>query len=193
MELTKRQTEIIEVSIKIIDKKGIQGLTIKNLSKEIGISEAAIYRHFDNKTAILVAILDVFTDLSKMFASIMETYEASTKEKIQFMFGKMIDVLTDSPALISVFFSEDIFKNESILKEKVTSIQNRNQATIKSIISKGKQTNDIRKDIDTKSLALIIMGSLRFLVKNWSLNGQNLSLQKEGDKLINAINILISN
>ncbi|MCD4664213.1 MAG: TetR/AcrR family transcriptional regulator, partial [Bacteroidales bacterium] len=44
--LSDRQQQIIEESIKIIDEKGIQGLTIKNLSKAIGISEPGIYRHF---------------------------------------------------------------------------------------------------------------------------------------------------
>ena len=37
---TKRQLEIIETSIKLISEKGIQGLTIKNISKEIGISDS---------------------------------------------------------------------------------------------------------------------------------------------------------
>ncbi|MCK5088225.1 MAG: helix-turn-helix transcriptional regulator, partial [Melioribacteraceae bacterium] len=47
--MTKRQAEIIDESIKLIADKGIQGLTIKNLSKAIGVSEPAIYRHFENK------------------------------------------------------------------------------------------------------------------------------------------------
>jgi len=193
MELSNRQIEIIDIAINIIDEKGIQGLTIKNLSKEIGISEPAIYRHFDSKVAILLAILDMFTDLSEMFSGIMETYEATAKEKIQFMFGKMIDVFTETPALVAVFFSEDIFKNEKVLKEKVISIQNRNQNTIENIIKKGKEKKEIRNDIDTKSLAVIVMGSLRLLVKNWSLNSQYFPLQEEGEKLINSINTLITN
>ena len=52
--LTERQQEILDKSIEIISRKGIQGLTIKNLSKEIGISEPAIYRHFESKTDILL-------------------------------------------------------------------------------------------------------------------------------------------
>ncbi|MGC9375649.1 MAG: TetR/AcrR family transcriptional regulator, partial [Bacteroidales bacterium] len=41
---SERQKEILTTAVEIIAAKGIQGLTIKNLSKEIGISEAAIYR-----------------------------------------------------------------------------------------------------------------------------------------------------
>ena len=35
---TDRQAEIILVALELINTKGIQGLTIKNISKEIGIS-----------------------------------------------------------------------------------------------------------------------------------------------------------
>ncbi len=57
---TERQKEIISVSLELISEKGIQGLTIKNLSKKIGVTEPAIYRHFDSKTEILISILDFF-------------------------------------------------------------------------------------------------------------------------------------
>ena len=43
----------MESALGLIAEKGIQGLTIKNLSKKIGISEPAIYRHFDSKSSIL--------------------------------------------------------------------------------------------------------------------------------------------
>ena len=192
MELSKRQTEIIDRSVEIIADKGIQGLTIKNLSKEIGISEAGIYRHFSSKVDILLTVLDGFNELSKLFSGIMETYEGTATEKVQFMFSKMIDVFTETPSLVAVFFSEEIFKNETVLKNCVIEIQNRNQTTVEMIIKKGKIDNNVRQDVDSSSLALIIMGSLRLLVKNWSLNDYNLSLQKEGNKLIDSLSIIIS-
>jgi AcrR family transcriptional regulator len=191
MELSNRQTEIIEKSIEIIANKGIQGLTIKNLSKEIGISEPAIYRHFASKVDILLAILDSFNQMSEMFSDIMETFEGSAIEKIRFMFSKMIDVFSETPSLVSVIFSEEIFKNETVLKNQVIEIQNRNQKTVEMIIDKGKKEKNVRTDVDNGSLALIIMGSLRLLVKNWNLNAYGFCLQKEGKKLIHSIDLIL--
>lgn len=56
-EFSDRQNQIIQESIQLIANKGIQGLTIKNISKAIGISEPAIYRHFENKDDIILAII----------------------------------------------------------------------------------------------------------------------------------------
>ena len=189
---TQRQLEIIDCSIEIIAKKGIQGLTIKNISKEIGISEPAIYRHFESKTAILLAILNNFNVMAEFLSESMENYKEVAIEKISFMFSRMMEMFTDQPTIISVIFSEEIFKNEEQLKNKIRDILNLQQKTIERIIENGQKENNVRKDIDKQILALIMMGSLRLLVKRWDLNNYNFNLKEEGEKLIDSIKLLIS-
>jgi len=189
---SERQSEIIEKSIEIIANKGIQGLTIKNLSKEIGISEPGIYRHFESKTAILLALLSTFEDLADMLSLMMQNSKDTAIEKIEFVFNKMTDVFTETPSLVSVIFSEEIFKNEEVLKHKITGILNKNEATIENIIQIGQSKEEVRKDICYKNIALIFMGSLRLLVKRWDLNEHNFNLKTEGGKLIKSLQIIIA-
>ncbi|NOR86489.1 MAG: TetR family transcriptional regulator [Bacteroidales bacterium] len=182
---SNRQAEIIEKSIGIIANKGIQGLTIKNLSKEIGISEPAIYRHFDSKTAILIAILDTFEDMSTLMGGLAKNSADTAPNKIAFIFSSMTDIFMETPALVSVIFAEEIFKNELVLKEKITSILNNNEDTIEGIIKNGQKKGEVRSDMSYKNLALIIMGSLRLIVKRWDLNNFSFDLKKEGKELMN--------
>jgi len=44
-----RKQQIIEASLKIISEKGLGSLTTAEIAKEIGISEATIFRHFNSK------------------------------------------------------------------------------------------------------------------------------------------------
>ncbi len=191
--MTERQAEIIEKSIDLIAEKGIQGLTIKNLSKRIGISEPAIYRHFESKNEIILALLNTFNDMSIMFSSMMQTFEGTALEKIRFMFTKMIEIFIENPSMVAVIFSEELFKNEDILNDKVKIIQNRNQETVENILEQGKINKDIRNDVDTKYLAVLVMGALRFLVNKWNLNDKNFDLEKDGKELLNSIQLLLKN
>ena len=177
--------------MELIANKGIQGFTIKNLSKAIGISEPAIYRHFDGKTTILIAILDNFKEMVGMMSSLFENSDNTAIDKIEFMFYKMIDVFTEQPAVISVIFSEEIFKNDIILKNKIIEIQNLHQSNIESVIEKGQKDNNVRNDIDKSTLALMFMGAFRLLVKRWDLNGHNFNLKSEGEKILNSFKLFI--
>jgi AcrR family transcriptional regulator len=187
---TERQIQIVEKSMELIATKGIQGFTIKNLSKAIGISEPAIYRHFENKTAILLNILDTFKDMGEIMNMIVES-EDTAVEKIEFMFSKMLDIFSEQPAIVSVIFSEEIFKNEIVLKKSIISVHNMHQENVEKIIVRGQKMGNVRNDIDDHSLALIIMGSLRLLVKRWELNNHNFDLAKEGKKLINSFELIL--
>ena len=190
--LSKRQQQIINESINIIDEKGIQGLTIKNLSKAIGISEPGIYRHFESKTAILTTILENFKEMALGLAGIMKTYNTSAIEKMKFMFTQLFEVFSENPSFVSVIFSEEIFKNEEILKNKIAEILNLNTQTIENFIVEGQKEKNVRNDIDAKSLTLLTMGSLRLLVKKWDLNNHNFDLSKEGTVLIEVLSKVLS-
>ena len=190
--LSERQEQIISESINIIDNRGIQGLTIKNLSKAIGISEPGIYRHFESKTEILLSILNNFKEMALVLSEMMNSYEAAAIEKIRFMFSKMLELFSENPPMVSVIFSEEIFKNEEALKNRIVEILNLHGQTIESIILAGQTEKSIRNDIDEKSLALLTMGSLRLLVKKWDLNNHNFDLSKEGNKLIEVLSKVLS-
>ncbi|MCK7470130.1 MAG: TetR/AcrR family transcriptional regulator [Desulfomicrobium escambiense] len=55
-----RKKEIIEAAINLIAESGIQNLTVRGISAKIGVTDAALYRHYKNKTDILLGILKLF-------------------------------------------------------------------------------------------------------------------------------------
>ena len=157
---SERQTEIIQVALELISEKGIQNLTIKNLSKKIGISEPAIYRHFNSKIDILIAILDSFTIKTKeLFAKELQL-QTSALEKIEHLYTKHFEYLSDSPSVATVLFSEEIFKNDDILIAKISAVINEKDKILQQIISDGQKNGEITNKVDTDYLSTIIIGSL---------------------------------
>jgi AcrR family transcriptional regulator len=190
---TERQKEIIETALDLISQKGIQGLTIKNLSKKIGISEPAIYRHYENKIEILLKILDLFKESSgSIFEEALRSNFGSI-QKIEHLFSRHFSKFAENPTLVSVIFSEEIFRSEPALIEKIAEVINRNSQILRKIIVAGQEGGEVRNDLEAGHIAIIIMGSLRLFVKQWQFSGYNFNLEKEGQKLINSVKLLIKN
>ncbi len=188
--LTDRQKEIVETALGLIAEKGIQGLTIKNLAKNIGITEPAIYRHFDNKIHILITILDLFRKNSEQIFN-NEISNSNAIDRIEYFFLKHINVFSSKPSLVSVIFSEEIFRNESILIKKIAEIISKNDKILTEIIKSGQKNGELRTDIEAKYIATILMGSLRLCVKKWQLSEYSYSLTDEGKQLLKSIKLLI--
>jgi len=188
---TERQKEIIEVALDLISEKGIQGLTIKNLSKRIGISEPAIYRHYDSKTDILIAILDFFNNnTEQIFKNELQKVDKSI-DKIEHLFTKHFASFSAKPSLVSVIFSEEIFRNEPLLIDKISKLIEKNQRILAEIVSVGQKNGEIRTDIEAEHLSTMIIGTLRLFVKRWQFSAYSFNLSKEGNKLIKSIKLLI--
>jgi len=190
--LTQRQQEIIEASIELIAEKGIQGLTMKNLSKEIGISEPAIYRHYDNKIEILKSILDYFFNNMKSILESELNSESTAFEKISNIFNRHFKSFSEKPQLLAVIFSEELFRNETSLSNKVAAIMEQNTLMVQTILEKGQQNAEVDPNLNPKHLAVIIMGSLRLLAKQWQISGHAFNLTQEGAAMFETIRPLIS-
>jgi len=192
MNFTKRQEEIINVSINIIAENGIQSLTIKNISKKIGISEPAIYRHFENKMDILVTLLSYFKKNNDIILEKTNQKNTNSIQQIHSIFSNHFQQFNKNHALASIIFSEDIFINDKRLSKIVNSIMQSNNIVITNIIEIGQKNKEIRDDIPIEQLTLIIMGSLRLIVKKWKMDNFSFDLEKEGEILWNSIKIIIS-
>jgi len=188
---TPRQKEIIETAIKIIAQKGIQQLTIKNLSKSLGISEPAIYRHFGSKLDILLAILSNFKSNNKTVIEQIHSGEGSAIEQIERMFFNHFKQFAKNPALAAVIFSEELFQNDKRLSREVATIMKLSQEAISTLIENGQQHGEIRADIHEQQLSIIILGALRLIVARWRLSNYSFDLEKRGEDLWGAIKKLI--
>ncbi len=187
--LTERQQQIINSSLDLISEKGIQGLTIKNLAGKIGVTEAAIYRHYENKIQILIHILDSFEVGTK---NVYERVTLPAIERIEHIFKAHFKMFSENPALAAVVFSESLFRNEEVLKHKVRDIINYNNNVVTRILEEGQQSGNIRHDLPAENLAIMIMGSLRLLVKRWELNNYSFNLIDEGTKQLESLKIMIT-
>ncbi len=183
-DLSKRQNEIITISLKLIAEKGIQGLTIKNLAKEIGVVESAIYRHFKNKFEILNTILETIKN-----NSISDNFDKNMNVLVQLEEGwkSQFKVFASFPALVSVIFSEDLFQNETSLLNKTKEIMQKSINELTSIIEHGQNKGEIRSDIKTEDLTLILIGTIRMYVKQWKMSDYSFDLSEHGNTLITSL------
>lgn len=187
-ELSERQKEIINASLELIAERGIQSLTIKNLSKKIGLVESAIYRHYESKTQILIELFDFLCgqttpNKTTKVESVINYMEQNLRNHFQ--------TFTANPALASVIFAEELFQNEVLLVEKTKAKVGKSILEMAERIRVGQQKGQIRNDIDSEQLAIMINGSVRMLVKQWKMSDYSFDLIQKGDELVDSIKLLL--
>jgi len=187
---SERQQQIIKTAIKLIADKGIQNLTIKNLSKEIGISEPALYRHFDNKLEILKAVIGYFQITMKPALTKLKE-NSNSLSKIESFILEHLRIIRENPDFAKVIFSEANFQNHEKLIFEMNNLMKQSHKIWDAVIQVGQSNNQIRTDVTALNIVRIIIGSMRLLVTQWSMSGMIFDLETEGRQLSRDIKKMI--
>lgn len=187
-DFTERQIEIMEAATLRIDKFGIQELTIKNLASDLGLSEAALYRHFKSKNEILLGLLTYFIlEMNERLAIIIEDNEKQPSELLKKVFVSQLNTFVQKPAIVSVIFSEGIFQFNKELSEKVSAMMALMQKSINTLIIRGQKEGVYEKLLGADIITTIFMGSMRMVVLKWKLSGNKSNLIKDGKNMLNGL------
>ena len=190
---TERQVQIFNAAIKLIGAGGIQTLTTKHLSAAVGISEAAIYRHFSGKTEILRGVLVYLRAGIIRRLKTIANDNIPASEKIKRIILDQSKAFSDRPEIVVVLLSEGLYQNEKELSDLIFSIMQQSASIYQAIIKEGQSSGEIRNDIDSRQITSIIMGTLRFNVIQWHLSGFSINLTEKNSQLYDAVSRLMLN
>ncbi|OHD15154.1 MAG: hypothetical protein A2086_04910 [Spirochaetes bacterium GWD1_27_9] len=189
--MTDRQIEIINATLEIISENGIQELTVKKIADKIGITDAAIFKHFKSKNDIFAGIIEVFKeDSTKMLEEIISTSHTSF-EKIKTFFLNRCQTFLKNRDLTSILFSNDIFINNKAVLAKIDQIIENHRKLIAKSIVEGQSNGEIRKDVIPEHVFIIIMGSLRLLVTKWKSSNYSFDIYQEGESLWETLQTIL--
>jgi AcrR family transcriptional regulator len=191
VEITKRQQDIVDTAIRIISRQGFAELTTKNLAAALGLSEAALYRHFSGKVELIHKILEYFQYLAQNAMGEIYTATHDPLEQIRSFVMNRYDLFTKHPDLAKVMFSEEIFQHDRSLAEHNLSIMHIHRDQLIGSLCRAQQAGQIRADLDCIHMFRIIVGSMRLTVTQWQLSGNAFDLTNEGEALWQTIKKLI--
>jgi len=190
LDTKTRQKQILEASLNLIKEGGIQNLTMKRISRKVGISEQAIYRHYHNKQDILCTIIKFF---NSHFEAVFESVKQidAVDERIQAFVDGHLNYFQANPATAAVIFSEEIFQYDSTLAQKINRLVERRIQVITSFVKSAQAAGKFNPDLDAEDIAYIFLGSLRFLVTTWRLSGFKGDIRIKGKSMKSTLLQLI--
>ncbi len=82
---SSRRDLIVAAAIPLFARKGFAGTTTREIAEAAGVSEALVFKHFDNKTTLYNAIVQQFKDTNPTFEAVRELLP-STDSLVQLVF-----------------------------------------------------------------------------------------------------------
>jgi TetR/AcrR family fatty acid metabolism transcriptional regulator len=169
------KSRILRAATRLFAEQGYQKTTIVDISREAGFSEAALYEYFEGKEDLLLTIPDVWVN-----AAIQELKEqlfgikGAFNKLRKFVWWYLRYIEKDPPTAKIVFLSIKV--NRLFIDTAVYANVKTFYGTLLDIFEEGKQSGEMRSDLDPYVARSIVLGTVEHIVIRWLLKDMSYSL-----------------
>lgn len=168
LTLTPRQKEILEASLAVIDTEGLKKFTMKNVAQRIGVTDAALYKHFPDKGAILGALQTLFKESTlDILAAIQADPGRDALGKLEIFVKGRAQQFQENRALTVTLFSEELFRGMASVSSMNQDTMDSHADLLMNIIREGQEAGTLKKDIPAAHMVMLLTGPMRLMVTGW--------------------------
>ena len=98
------RTQLLDAARDLYLDKGLSGFSLRAVAREVGVTAPAVYRHFESRDALLIALLD---EAYSRFVSYLKPAEAaeSPEERMEQVGNAYLDFALEQPGYYTLMFT----------------------------------------------------------------------------------------
>lgn len=158
MSRDQRRRQLIEAAVRLIGTAGIHGTTMSKISGAVGLSEMAVYRHFSNKSEILME-----AD-SYLLSRILEWLDCSPNPSLVNRLAEIgerhFDMLSSDLDMFTAPYMQflTMTQGDEPLHHHVAKNNDRMKERIASLAREGISQGSVRSDVDPWLFTHVFVG-----------------------------------
>jgi len=130
----ERRIQILQTLAQMLENPAGDKITTAGLAKTIGVSEAALYRHFASKAQMFEGLIEfIETSLFGLLNQIAQS-DASGIEQLKKMINVQLVFAQKNPGMVRVLIGDVLMHENERLQQRVTQLVERLSATMKQTL-----------------------------------------------------------
>jgi len=185
--ITRHQERILKASIAILTREGSRALTMKRVAEELGLTEAAIYRHFPCKKALLAALYAfVKAGLLARIAPVIAS-ETSPKKRIRALLSATLRYLFENKGVTIVLLAEAIYQHDEEINCAMRDLFTGYTALAETLIQAGVLGGFFDPGVDPRLAATALAGLVQASITRQLLTGEPVDPERHAAALADII------
>ena len=152
-----RKLEILRTLVRMMTESENKHITTKSLAAAIGVSEAALYRHFPSKTKMYEEIIGFAENYVMTAVNSISSSEYSGLEQAKKLFLALIDIKTKEPGLVFLFCGDSLTSEDPRLQGELNRFYGQLQAVFKQSLRLAVAQEEVPEGYDVLTRANMLV------------------------------------
>ncbi|MFR5429626.1 MAG: nucleoid occlusion factor SlmA, partial [Parasutterella excrementihominis] len=152
-----RKLEILRTLVRMMTESENKHITTKSLAAAIGISEAALYRHFPSKAKMYEEIIGFAENYVMTAVNNISSSEYSGLEQAKKLFLALVDIKAKEPGLVFLFCGDSLTSEDPRLQGELNRFYGQLQAVFKQSLRLAVAQEEVPEGYDVLTRANMLV------------------------------------
>lgn len=185
---SKAKTALLRAAALVMREDGPRSATLKNIAGKAGVTEPAIFRHFDGVEGVFLSLFNVVELYHGHFDGLYDSAELVGIDRLEAAYMEILETLKDNADFSYILVQPDpIFRQYPKLKQRLAELRMRDKASVMDCIKEARLKKQLLPTTDVETFSMSLVGATMILLQTWTNNVDAFDLVKEGKKLWNNL------
>jgi AcrR family transcriptional regulator len=185
MPAEDRKAEIVAALLDLADRIGPDRLTTTDIAREVGVTQAAIFRHFPTKAELWSTAGEVIA--GRLEAAWQESIAGSAcaTDRLRALVAAQLRQIERCPALPVILHSRELNVENATLRERFRGLLAQYQGHLAACLEAMSAEGAIA-GVAPADAALLVVSLVQGTAIRWSLGARRFALEAEGLRLLDV-------
>lgn len=170
-----RAQQILEALAQQLETNPGKRITTASLAKAVGVSEAALYRHFPSKARMFEALIEFIEDtVFGLVTQILEQH-SSPAARCEHILGMLLSFSARNPGLTRILIGDALTGEHDRLRVRITQFYDRLETQLKQILREAESKNELPVGHPSTAIANLLLATAEGRMNQFVRSGFKLS------------------
>lgn len=160
----ERKTQILQTLAQMLEGPSAERITTAALAARIGVSEAALYRHFRGKADMFAGLIDFVEQTLFTLINRITSEEQSGLRQAEAIMTMLLGFAQKNRGMTRVLIGDALVTEDDSLQTRINQIHDRLEAALKQALRFAVTQEEVARDVDLSAQANALMS---FVAGRW--------------------------
>ena len=168
---SQRRQQILEALAQMLEANPCDRITTAGLARQVGVSEAALYRHFPSKSKMFEGLIEFIEDTLFTRVSIILSEESTAAKRCEKMLMLLLAFSERNPGITRILTGDALAGETERLHLRVAQLYDRFETQLKQVIREAEVREGLRPVIPVAAAANILLAAAEGRISQFVRSG----------------------
>ena len=168
---TQRRQQILEALAQMLEAGPGSRITTAGLAKQVGVSEAALYRHFPSKSKMFEGLIEFIEDTLFTRINIILNEEQTAAQRCEKMLMLLLAFAERNPGITRILTGDALAGESERLHQRVAQLFDRFETQLRQVIREAEMREGLRPVIALPAAANLLMAAAEGRISQYVRSG----------------------